>query len=88
MNTKEIEVFLNIYKKEFLVGKLVYKEKIIYFEYAKTFLKSGIEISPYKLPLKSGVFICEDDIFEGLFGVFGDSLPDGWGRLLLDRYFR
>lgn len=23
--------------------------------------------------------------FEGLFGVFSDSLPDGWGRLLLDR---
>ncbi len=23
--------------------------------------------------------------FEGLFGVFNDSLPDGWGRLLLDR---
>lgn len=23
--------------------------------------------------------------FDGLFGVFNDSLPDGWGRLLLDR---
>lgn len=23
--------------------------------------------------------------FEGLFGVFADSLPDGWGRLLVDR---
>jgi serine/threonine-protein kinase HipA len=22
--------------------------------------------------------------FEGLFGIFNDSLPDGWGRLLLD----
>ena len=26
-----------------------------------------------------------DAIFDGLFGVFNDSLPDGWGRLLLDR---
>jgi len=25
------------------------------------------------------------DPFEGLFGVFSDSLPDGWGRLLVDR---
>ena len=25
------------------------------------------------------------DPFDGLFGVFSDSLPDGWGRLLLDR---
>ena len=24
-------------------------------------------------------------VFDGLFGVFNDSLPDGWGRLLLDR---
>jgi serine/threonine-protein kinase HipA len=24
-------------------------------------------------------------IFDGLYGVFNDSLPDGWGRLLLDR---
>src|SRR5258708_3402770 len=24
-------------------------------------------------------------IFDGLYGLFNDSLPDGWGRLLLDR---
>ena len=24
-------------------------------------------------------------MFDGLFGLFNDSLPDGWGRLLLDR---
>lgn len=24
-------------------------------------------------------------VFDGLYGVFNDSLPDGWGRLLLDR---
>ncbi|MDF1576656.1 MAG: type II toxin-antitoxin system HipA family toxin [Bacteroidales bacterium] len=27
----------------------------------------------------------EKEPFDGLFGVFNDSLPDGWGRLLLDR---
>jgi serine/threonine-protein kinase HipA len=27
-------------------------------------------------------------MFEGLPGVFGDSLPDGWGRLLVDRAAR
>jgi serine/threonine-protein kinase HipA len=36
--------------------------------------------------LKSGVHICEDSVFDGLFGLFSDSLPDGWGKLLLDRY--
>ncbi len=82
-----IDVFLTLYAKEFLVGKLAYKEKIIYFEYDEQFLQSGIELSPYKLPLKRGVFICNDNIFDGLFGLFGDSLPDGWGKLLLDRHF-
>ncbi len=83
----KLQVFLNIYGNELSVGQLAFKDKKIYFEYDKSFLQSGIEISPYKLPLKSGLFVCDDDVFEGLFGVFADSLPDGWGRLLLDRYF-
>ena len=29
---------------------------------------------------------CDDNVFSGLFGVFADSMPDGWGRLLLDRH--
>jgi serine/threonine-protein kinase HipA len=87
MSIKTIDVFLSTYGQEFFVGKLVYKSKVIYFEYDKAFLSKGIEISPYKLPSKSGVMVCDDALFEGLFGVFSDSLPDGWGRLLLDRYF-
>lgn len=87
MSVDTIDVFLSICGKELLLGKLLYQNRVIYFEYDRTFLKTGIEISPYKLPLKVGVFTCDDTLFEGLFGVFGDSLPDGWGRLLLDRYF-
>jgi len=68
------------------VGTLASRDRKIYFEYDKSWLQRGIEISPYKLPLKSGLFACEDDLFEGLWGVFNDSLPDGWGRLLMDRH--
>ena len=53
--------------------------------YDVNFIKTRIELSPFKLPLKSGALSSQDFIFEGLFGVFNDSLPDGWGRLLLDR---
>ncbi len=84
---KTLEVYLNSYGHNQLVGKLAHKDNVIYFEYDKLFLTTNIEISPYKLPLKNGVMVCDDDLFEGLFGVFSDSLPDGWGRLLLDRYF-
>jgi len=84
---RQIEVFLN-HKKRLRVGVLLYKDRKIFFEYDKKFLESSLELSPYKLPLKEGVFECKDMIFEGLWGVFNDSLPDGWGRLLLDRHFR
>lgn len=60
-------------------------QRQILFEYDPAFITSGIEISPLKLPLKPGVFTSPDPIFDGLYGVFNDSLPDGWGRLLLDR---
>jgi len=80
-----LNVFLNSSTYKQKVGRLALKGRKIYFEYDKEFLKSSIELSPYKLPLKKGVFHCEDRVFDGLFGVFADSLPDGWGKLLLDR---
>ena len=67
------------------VGRLGFKDRLILFEYDASFIASGIEISPIKLPLRPGVSIADTTIFDGLFGVFNDSLPDGWGRLLLDR---
>lgn len=67
------------------VGRLAYLDRKILFEYDPAFIASGTEISPFKLPLKPGVQTPDTTLFEGLFGVFNDSLPDGWGRLLLDR---
>jgi serine/threonine-protein kinase HipA len=67
------------------VGRLAFKDRRILFEYDAGFIASGTEISPIKLPLKPGVFTSPDMVFDGLHGVFNDSLPDGWGRLLLDR---
>lgn len=68
-----------------LMGRLLFKNRQIFFEYDAAFIKTGLELSPFKLPLKAGVIESNDRTFEGLFGVFNDSLPDGWGRLLLDR---
>ena len=67
------------------VGRLAMRERQILFEYDAAFIASGIEISPIKLPLRAGVFTPTEMVFDVLFGVFNDSLPDGWGRLLLDR---
>ena len=67
------------------VGRLATRNRQILFEYDPSFVPIGIEISPFKLPLKLGVSVCPDMVFDGLYGVFNDSLPDGWGRLVLDR---
>ena len=58
------------------------------FEYDPAWLTNGFSISPISLPLRPGVFLPEREPFDGLFGVFQDSLPDGWGALLLARMLR
>lgn len=79
---KQLKVFYNQRK----VGTLaLYKERLAAFEYDKEWLEDGFSISPFSLSLEKRIFIPDIDPFEGLFGVFADSLPDGWGRFLVDR---
>jgi len=58
------------------------------FEYDTTFLATGESISPFYLPLRKEVFVAKRTPFNGGFGVFDDSMPDGWGNLILDRYLQ
>ena len=58
------------------------------FQYSEEWIENGFPISPFSLPLKKQVFVPTKDYFDGLFGVFADSLPDNWGRLLLNRLLR
>lgn len=82
---KVVEVFMNTSK----VGRIALTPDFLCaFEYEPAWLTSGVSISPFFLPLKPQVFIAKRDPFKGGFGVFDDSLPDGWGHLLLDRYMK
>jgi serine/threonine-protein kinase HipA len=83
--TELLTVYLDARNQRRKVGRLAFKDRQVLFEYDASFVVSDIEISPIKLPLRPGIFIVDTTIFDGLFGVFNDSLPDGWGRLLLDR---
>ena len=55
------------------------------FQYDRDWLRDGFSISPFKLPLEEKVFLAPIEPFKGIIGCFYDSLPDGWGRLLVDR---
>ena len=73
---------LEVFYHERLVGTIaLYQNRLAAFEYDSNWLANGFSISPFSLPLEKKVFIPKIDPFEGLFGVFADSLPDGWGRL-------
>ena len=84
----EVKVGLNFGDSTLPVGRLANREGKIYFEYDPTFLKTGLNISPLRLPSEPGLKTFDPTLFEGLPGVFNDSLPDGWGRLLFDRLLR
>jgi len=83
-----LNVALNFGTEDLKVGRLISNNKKILFEYYESFLHSKYSISPFFLPLTSGIQSFDAKLFEGLPGVFNDSLPDGWGRLLLDRALR
>lgn len=66
------------------VGSIALKNRNL-FEYAARFIETGLNLSLFKLPLKSGVIAGDDFTLDGLFGVFNDSMPDGWRKSLSDR---
>lgn len=80
---------LDVYYHDRKVGTMaLYQNRLAAFAYSDEWLQEGFSISPFSLPLEKRVFVPKIDPFEGLFGVFADSLPDGWGRLLVDRLMR
>ena len=85
MSQYEVEAF--IYDKK--IGTILLKDGRVYFEYDKEFKNSKLEISPLKLPLSlEGVYTNNNEhYFEGLAGVFYDSLPDKFGTKVIERYF-
>jgi serine/threonine-protein kinase HipA len=85
---------LNVYLKyiptePIMLGTLVEtNDKKFLFEYDSKYLESGYNISPFKLSFTGGLQGNKDNYPRESFGVFSDSLPDGWGVLLMDRFFR
>ena len=73
--------------KGVIVGYLDYMKDIhkVSFRYDENWIVNGFSISPFSLPLRDELFIPSNDNFNGMFGVFADSLPDSWGILLLDK---
>jgi serine/threonine-protein kinase HipA len=85
MGQERIKVSLDFGTSIVEVGMLVEQDQQIYFRFVPSFLKTDLDISPFKLKKTAEIVPAPKEPFDGLFGVFNDSIPDGWGRLLLDR---
>ncbi|MCB9902900.1 MAG: type II toxin-antitoxin system HipA family toxin [Planctomycetes bacterium] len=59
------------------------------YEFDPAMLKSGVEVSPLRLPLGPGQFRFPELArtgFRGLPGLLADSLPDSFGNAVIDRW--
>lgn len=80
---------LNVFYDNRHVGTLALTSSHkVAFQYSEEWLRNGFSISPFSLPWEKKVFVPSESCFDGLFGVFADSLPDNWGRLLLSRLLK
>lgn len=81
---------LSVFYRDLLVGLLRMSPdgRRCVFQYDRDWLRTGFSISPRQLPLKDELFIAPEEPFYGNFGIFEDSLPDGYGRYLLHRILK
>lgn len=71
------------------VGELVMAPRRgLFFAYDEQWLAHGFNLSPLNMAFAAAPQAAPDPgVFNGLLGAFADSLPDGWGMLLMERFF-
>jgi len=70
------------------VGVLAQNRQGVFFQYDESYVNKFGNLSPFTLQADVRLQQASKDPHQGIHGVFGDSLPDGWGLLLQDRVFR
>ena len=83
-----IEVYYDGFGEHRLIGYVTLQNNRPVFGYDPSWLASGYELSPIEMPLQSKLYQGKHHSSHYLCGLIADSLPDGWGMLLMDRFFR
>ncbi|USD68190.1 type II toxin-antitoxin system HipA family toxin [Vibrio sp. SCSIO 43136] len=72
-----------------VVGRLAENNKHSYFQFDEAYLNvHSTSLAPFNLKADTSLQVAPRAPHYGIHGVFGDSLPDGWGLYLMDRVFR
>ncbi|MEG1598605.1 MAG: type II toxin-antitoxin system HipA family toxin [Citrobacter sp.] len=91
---EQVDVFYEGWGEKWLWGKLISStaltgRPLIAFEYSEEAIRRGLELSRLMLPLNGPRLRRDFPAHQlGLPGPVYDSLPDGWGMLLMDRLFK
>lgn len=88
MDLDHLSVYYQGWDERWLWGRLADNGEKILFEYTPEALRKGLELSPLNLPLQTHPFDPFPSHQWGLPGIVADGLPDGWGLVLMDRFFR
>jgi len=73
-----------------LLGECLWygKEKVLAFEWSEQALALPYQLSPLRLPTRKGVVLAKREPFDGVHGLFSDSIPDGFGRRMMNNAFQ
>jgi serine/threonine-protein kinase HipA len=85
---KKLSVIYAGWGERFELGQLADDGTDLLFEYSALAQQSGLDLSPFKMPLAATTYGDFPAHQLRLPGLVSDSLPDGWGMLLMDRLFR
>ncbi len=85
-STSPLYVEMIVGAKRIPVGRLAMDRGGAVFEYDAAFISAGLSLNPlWETPSREPIPARNPRTFEGLHGVFADSLPDAWGRELMRR---
>ena len=85
---KTVHVHYQGWGENWPLGTLADDGQQLLFEYSPQALAEGLSLSPRHLPLQKQAMGHFPPHQWRLPGLFADSLPDGWGMLLMDKLFR
>lgn len=84
----QLDIYYCAWGEDWHLGRLADDGTRLLFEYTPQALTQNLELSPIHLPLRAQAYVGFPAYLNRLPGLIADCLPDGWGLLLMDRFFR
>jgi serine/threonine-protein kinase HipA len=85
MSLRKLSVIYAGWGERWQLGTLADNGRELLFEYSQTALKRGLELAPLQLRLREQAYGGFPAYLQRLPGFIADTLPDGWGQLVMDR---